>query len=183
MEALSTTKTMKAEIKALKEGVEAGGSMSPDLDRESRFEPPRSPKIHNSYNSDNKQFRYPEMKNLGLILHEWKEKDAQEQGQDASTTQLGMAGLCGDIIKQMEKSRDFSTEYVDISINGRLSRAMVNIGAESNIMTKTTTESLGLNYVPSNTRIKIVNALIDSRVRGLPRSDHHWHDLSVYPRS
>ncbi|TMW84767.1 hypothetical protein EJD97_024423 [Solanum chilense] len=166
METLSTTETMKAELKSLKEGVEVGGSMSPDLDRESRVEAPRSPELHNSYKSDNKQFRYPEMKNLGLILHERKEKDAQDQGQDASTTQLGMAGLCGDIIKQMEKSGDFSTQYVDISINRRPSHAMVNIGAEANIMTKTTTKRLGLNYVPSNTRIKTVNAPTDSRVRG-----------------
>uniref|UniRef100_M1AFJ1 Uncharacterized protein n=1 Tax=Solanum tuberosum TaxID=4113 RepID=M1AFJ1_SOLTU len=110
------------------------------------------PKQHDSYKSDGKQFgcqnykekkaqttkrdgcyicggphgyaRCPEMKNLGAILRERKEKDAQEQGQDAGMMQLGMVGLCGAIAKQTEKPRDFSTQYVDISINGRLARAM-----------------------------------------------------------
>ncbi|XP_049388521.1 uncharacterized protein LOC125852885 [Solanum stenotomum] len=102
--------------------------------------------------------RCPEMKNLGAILRERKEKDAQEQGQDAGTTQLGMVGLCGAIAKQTEKPGDFSTQYVDISINGRTARAMVDTGAEANIMTKTAAERLGLGYVPSNNRLKTVNA-------------------------
>lgn len=38
MEALSTIETMKAEMKALKEGVETGGSSSLDRDREARVE-------------------------------------------------------------------------------------------------------------------------------------------------
>ncbi|KAH0712399.1 hypothetical protein KY289_008358 [Solanum tuberosum] len=71
--------------------------------------------------------------------------------------QLGMVGLCGAIAKQTEKPRDFSTQYVDISINGRLARAMVDSGAEANIMTMTSTTRLGLSYNPSNIRLKTVN--------------------------
>ena len=70
-----------------------------------------------------------------------------------------MVGLCGDIAKQTEKLGDFSMKYVDISINERPARAMVDFGAETNIMTKTAVERLGLNYAPSNTRLKTVNAL------------------------
>ena len=43
--------------------------------------------------------RCPEMKNLGSILRERKEKDSQEQGQDAGTTQLVMIVLCVAIVK------------------------------------------------------------------------------------
>lgn len=98
------------------------------------------------------------MKNLGAILRKRKEKYAQDQGHDAGTTQLGMVGLCGAIAKRTEKPGDFSTQYVDISINGRPARAMVDSGAEVNIMTKTAAERLRLNFVPSNTHLKTVNA-------------------------
>ena len=62
------------------------------------------------------------------------------------------------IAKQTEKPGDFSTQYVDISINGRPAPAMVDSGAEANIMTKTEAEKLGLNVVPSNTRLNTVHA-------------------------
>ena len=73
------------------------------------------PKNHDTYRSDGKKFgchgdmerkvrnhqkkvatylvdliaRCPELKSLGSILRERKEKDAQEQGEGAATTQLG----------------------------------------------------------------------------------------------
>ena len=40
-----------------------------------------------------------ELKSLGVILQERKEKDAQDQGQSVETTQLGLIGLCGAITK------------------------------------------------------------------------------------
>ena len=43
MEALNTVETMKAEMKALKEGVEVGGSSSLDRDREAKFKAPKTP--------------------------------------------------------------------------------------------------------------------------------------------
>ncbi|KAK4734083.1 hypothetical protein R3W88_008344 [Solanum pinnatisectum] len=43
MEALNTIETMNAEMKALKEGMEAEGSASPDRDREARVEAPKPP--------------------------------------------------------------------------------------------------------------------------------------------
>ena len=69
-----------------------------------------------------------------------------------------MVGLCGAIAKQTEKPGDFSTQYVDISINGRPTRAMVEFGTEPNIMIKTATKWLGMNYVPAYTRLKTVNS-------------------------
>ena len=47
---------------------------------------------------------------------------------------------------------------MDISINGQAIRAMVDSGAEANIMTKAAAEKLGLKIVPSNNRLKKVNA-------------------------
>ena len=60
------------------------------------------------------------MKRLSAILREWKEKEAQDKAKSADTTQLGMVGICGAIAKQADNPRDFSTQYVDISINGQL---------------------------------------------------------------
>ena len=69
-----------------------------------------------------------------------------------------MVGLCGAIAKQIDKPGDFSTQYMDLYINGKQAHAMVYSGAEANIMTKTAAEKLGLKIVPSNNRLKMVNA-------------------------
>lgn len=73
-------------------------------------------------------------------------------------TQLGLIGLCGAITKKQEKPRVCGAQYVDITINKRLARAMVDTGAEVNIMTKTAATRLGLHYSPSNTQLRTVNA-------------------------
>ena len=41
VEALSTIETLKDEVMTLKKGTEAGGSTSPDHDREARFQDPK----------------------------------------------------------------------------------------------------------------------------------------------
>ena len=41
VEALSTIETLKYEVMTLKEGTEAGGSTSPDHDREAKFKDPK----------------------------------------------------------------------------------------------------------------------------------------------
>ena len=69
-----------------------------------------------------------------------------------------MIGLCGAITKKPRKSKDYGEQYVDITINGRPARAMVDIGAEVNIMTKTEVTRLGLRYSPSNAKLRTVNA-------------------------
>ncbi|KAH0712515.1 hypothetical protein KY289_008474 [Solanum tuberosum] len=61
-------------------------------------------------------------------------------------------------MKQPGKPREYGAQYVDITINGRLARAMVDTGAEANIMTKTAATRLGLSYSPSNAQLKMVNA-------------------------
>ena len=69
-----------------------------------------------------------------------------------------MVRLFSAIAQQKKKSGDLSTQYVDISISGRPARAIVESGAKENIMNKTTIERLRLNYVPSHTCVKTVNA-------------------------
>ncbi|KAH0710971.1 hypothetical protein KY284_012398 [Solanum tuberosum] len=93
-----------------------------------------------------------------MAMQERKEKDAQEQGQGVETTQLGLISLCGAITKQPEKPRGYGAQYVDLMINGRLVCAMIDTGAEVNIMTKTTATRLGLSYNPSNAQLRTVNA-------------------------
>ena len=102
--------------------------------------------------------RCPEMKSLSAIVRERKEKEAQDKAKPADTTQLGMVGICGAIAKQADNPGDFSTQYVDISINGKAVRAMVDSGAEANIMTKAAADKLGLKIVPSNNRLNTVKA-------------------------
>ncbi|XP_049394675.1 uncharacterized protein LOC125858961 [Solanum stenotomum] len=102
--------------------------------------------------------RCPELKSLGAILRERKEKDAQEQGQGAETTQLGLIGLCGAITKQPEKPKGYGAQYVDLKINGKPACALVDTGAEVNLMTKKAATRLGLSYKPSNAQLRTVNA-------------------------
>lgn len=70
---------------------------------------------------------------------------------------MGLIGLCGAITKQPKKSRIWSVQYVNITINGRPARAMVNTCAKVNIMTKTTATRFGLRYSPSNAQLRTVN--------------------------
>ena len=62
--------------------------------------------------------RCHKMKNLVPFLHEWKQKEVQEQGQNSGKTQLGIIGLCGAIAKHNKNPNDFRMQYVDISLNG-----------------------------------------------------------------
>ena len=73
--------------------------------------------------------------------------------------QLGLIGLCRAITKQPENSRVCGTQYVDITINERPAHAMVDTGAEVNIMTKTAATRLGLLCNRSNAQLRTVNAL------------------------
>ena len=49
-------------------------------------------------------------------------------------------------------------QYVDISINGKRTRVLVDTGAEANLMAKMAATRLGLRYSPTNIQLKTVNA-------------------------
>lgn len=49
-------------------------------------------------------------------------------------------------------------QYVDVVINGKPSRAMVDTRAVASIMTKSMTAKLRLSYSPSDTHLKMANA-------------------------
>ena len=62
-------------------------------------------------------------------------------------------------MKNLGKQNEYDTQFVEITINGRPARAMVDTGLEDNIMTKTTMKSLTLGYSSSNAKLRTVNAL------------------------
>ncbi|MCF8701922.1 retroviral-like aspartic protease family protein, partial [Corynebacterium sp. MC-10] len=103
--------------------------------------------------------RCPQMKNLGAVLRDYGKKEAQDQGQSSDTTHVGMIGVCAATAKTAGKQEAYPTQYVDMTLNGKPVRAMVDTGAEANIMTKSAAARLGLSYSPSSTRLKTVNAL------------------------
>ncbi|XP_049397342.1 protein DNA-DAMAGE INDUCIBLE 1-like [Solanum stenotomum] len=73
-------------------------------------------------------------------------------------TQLGLIGQCGAITKQPEKPRGYDAQYVDLKINGKPACALVDTGAEVNLMTKKAATRLGLSYSSSNAQLRTVNA-------------------------
>ena len=118
------------------------------------------------------------MKSLGAILRERKEKEAQEKDEVKETKQLGLISLCGSVTKKpsktsrQEKTRQAKPKHaeqglamskahaqcVDIMINGKCARMLVDNGAEANLMAKTAATRLGLRYSPTNIQLKTVNA-------------------------
>lgn len=52
--------------------------------------------------------------------------------------------------KKIRKLKECDMQYVDITFNGRFARAMVNRGADANIMTNKATKGLEMSYIPSN---------------------------------
>ena len=58
--------------------------------------------------------------------------------------------------------------FVDAKLNGKDVRIMVDTGATHNFVTEQKAKELGLNYVASNTMLKIVNATTTS-VHGFAR--------------
>ena len=60
--------------------------------------------------------------------------------------------------QETKEAESMRAQYVDITINGRPIRAMVDIGAKVNIMTKMVATRLGLCYRPSNAQLRMVYA-------------------------
>ncbi|XP_015162126.1 DNA damage-inducible protein 1-like [Solanum tuberosum] len=56
------------------------------------------------------------------------------------------------------KAKGSGAQYVDLKINGKPACALVDTGAEVNLMTKKAAMRLGLSYGPSSAQLKTVNA-------------------------
>ena len=84
-------------------------------------------------------------------MRERKEKEAYDKKQGAEMMQLGLIVLCGAITKKLEKPRVCSAYYVDLTINGRPSRSMVDTGTEVNIINNKVAKRFGMHYNQSNT--------------------------------
>ena len=89
---------------------------------------------------------------------------------------MGVVSLCGAAIEQpsmrprQDKPKQAESKHAEkglakskawaqtVTINGNIARALVDTGAEVNVMTKTAATRLGLRYTASNTQIRTVNA-------------------------
>ena len=87
---------------------------------------------------------------------------AKREGSTRERTRCGddTIGICRTMRSNRKASRNpkkYGTQYVDITINGKITRDMVDPGAKSKFMTKTTTKRFGLSYIPINAQLKMVN--------------------------
>lgn len=87
-----------------------------------------------------------------------REQKEITQGESSVIAQLGVIGLCGAISKSASQPNEHGNQYVDLTINNKLARAMVDTGATYNFMTEATTKRLELKFVPTNSRVKTMNA-------------------------
>ncbi|XP_070007755.1 uncharacterized protein [Nicotiana sylvestris] len=83
----------------------------------------------------------PDFKSLSAIVRERKE---QPQGASPGTAQLGMIGLCGAVTKQAIQPTKNSNQYVNLTINNKPARAMVDTGATHNFVTEAAAKRLEL---------------------------------------
>ena len=116
---------------------------------------------------------------------------------------MGLISLCGAITKKPSKTRrqekprqakpkhaeqglamsKACTQCVDIMINGKRARVVVENGAEANLMAKTTTTRLGLRYSPTNIRLKTVNAPptpVDGVAHGVSITISDWQGKNKF---
>ncbi|XP_070001952.1 uncharacterized protein [Nicotiana sylvestris] len=101
----------------------------------------------------------PDLKSLSAMVRERKE---QPQGESPGTAQLGMIGLCGAVTKQAIQPTKNGNQYVDLTINNKPARAMVDTGATHNFVTEAVAKRLELKLSPTNSRVKTVNAEIQN---------------------
>ncbi|XP_070013663.1 uncharacterized protein [Nicotiana sylvestris] len=102
---------------------------------------------------------YLDLKSFSAMVRERKE---QPQGESPGTAQLGMIGLYGAVTKQAIQPTKNGNQYVDLTINNKPARAMVDTGATHNFVTEAAAKRLELKLAPTNSRIKTVNAEIQN---------------------
>ncbi|XP_075074670.1 uncharacterized protein LOC142162242 [Nicotiana tabacum] len=109
---------------------------------------------------------YPDLKSLSAMVHERKE---QPQGESLGTAQLGMIRLCGAVTKQAIQPTENGNQYVDLTINNKSARAMVDTGATHNFVTEAGAKRLELKLAPTNSHVKTVNSKLCRLSRGSRR--------------
>ncbi|XP_070010333.1 uncharacterized protein [Nicotiana sylvestris] len=73
-----------------------------------------------------------------------------------------MIVLCGAITKQAIPPTKNGNQYVDLTINNKLARAMVDTGATHNFVTEAAAKRLELKLAPTKSCIKTVNAEVQN---------------------
>ncbi|XP_070020079.1 uncharacterized protein [Nicotiana sylvestris] len=91
-----------------------------------------------------------------------RERKEQPQGEISGIAQLDMIGLCGVVTKQAIQPTKNGNRYVDLTINNKPARAMVDTGATHNFMTEAAAKRLELKLSPTNSRVKTVNAEVQN---------------------
>ncbi|XP_070050416.1 uncharacterized protein [Nicotiana tomentosiformis] len=91
-----------------------------------------------------------------------RERKEQPQGESSGTAQLGMIGLCGAVTKQSIQPTKNGNQYVDLTINNKPARAMVDTGATHNFVTEAAAKRLELKLAPTNFHVKTVNTEVQN---------------------
>ncbi|XP_070023194.1 uncharacterized protein [Nicotiana sylvestris] len=73
-----------------------------------------------------------------------------------------MIGLCGAVTKQDIQPTKNGNQYVDLTINNKPTRAMVDARETHNFVTEATAKRLELKLAPTNSRVKTVNAEVQN---------------------
>ncbi|XP_060172138.1 uncharacterized protein LOC132603213 [Lycium barbarum] len=97
----------------------------------------------------------PDLKSLSAMVHE---RNEQTQTQSTGIAQLGTIRLCGAVAKQDSQTNDNKNQYVDLTINNKPARALVDTGATHNFVTEAAAKRLELKLAPINALVKTVNA-------------------------
>ncbi|XP_070013594.1 uncharacterized protein [Nicotiana sylvestris] len=73
-----------------------------------------------------------------------------------------MIRLCSAVTKQAIQPTENGNQYVDLTINNKPARAMVDTGETHNFVTEAAAKRLELKLAPTNSRVKTVNAEIQN---------------------
>ncbi|XP_070040744.1 uncharacterized protein [Nicotiana tomentosiformis] len=105
-----------------------------------------------------------DLKSLSAMVREQKE---QPQAESSGTAQLAMIGLCGSVTKQAIQPTENGNQYMDLIINNKPARAMVDTGATHNFVIEAASKRLELKLDPTNSCIKTVNAEIQAQLSAM----------------
>ncbi|XP_075107146.1 uncharacterized protein LOC142180117 [Nicotiana tabacum] len=97
----------------------------------------------------------PNLKCLSAMVRERKD---HPQGESSKTAQLGMIGLCGAVTKQAIQPTNNDNQYVDLTINNKPTRAMMDTRATPNFGIEAATKKLELKLAPTSSHVKTLNA-------------------------
>ncbi|XP_070045777.1 uncharacterized protein [Nicotiana tomentosiformis] len=91
-----------------------------------------------------------------------RERKEQPQGESSGTAQLGMIGLCGAATNQSIQPTENGNQYVDLTINNKTARAMMDTRETHNFVTEAAAKRLELKLALTNSHVKTVNVEVQN---------------------